>query len=207
MPSMHIVDASPNPYTSVTRELTQAFAQEAEALDPALSVTRRDLGTNPPPHLDIGTIGAFFTPPDQLTPDQVQMSALSMDLIGEFLGADLVVFGVPMHNFGMPSGFKAYVDHVVRPGLTFQLTETGPRGLVEDKRLIVVTARGGYYVSDEMRALDNQESYIRAIFGFIGIDDILFVNCEGCDIDPEARQAAITSSKTRLSEVAQQLAA
>jgi FMN-dependent NADH-azoreductase len=117
-------------------------------------VTVRNLAFNPPPHVGQAFVGALAAPPQQQTPQQADALALSEELIDELAAADLVVMAVPMHNFGIPSTLKAWIDHVVRAGRTFSYTPNGPQGLLKGKRAIVVLATGGIHSSGPTKAFD-----------------------------------------------------
>ena len=190
------VQSSPFGASSVSRQLVDVFCEVLAASD-RVEIVGRDLAAKPTPHLRETTIGAFFTPPDQRTEEQKRELLLSDELIGEFLGADLIVLGVPMHNFGLPSGLKAYIDHIVRVDQTFHYTPEGPQGLVKDKEMLVLTARGGVYEpGSPMHLHDHQEGYLRSIFGFVGIDELSFIHCEGMALD--TRAVSIAKAKERV---------
>ena len=118
----------------------------------------------------------------------------------EFLGADIVVIGAPMYNFGIPSQLKAWIDCLAAPGKTFSYTATGVEGLAGSKKVIVASSRGGFYsASSPMAFMDHQETFLSSFFGFIGITDITFVRAEGVNTGPEQRQRALESA---LAEIA-----
>lgn len=125
-------------------------------------------------------------------------------LIADFLAADVYVLTCPMWNFSIPYALKYYIDCLVQPGYVFQYNEQGyPEGMVHGKKLICITSRGGDYSPDTpINALDFQEPYLRAIFGFIGITDIEFVNVQPMDVTPEMRAAAMSTAADRLGALA-----
>ncbi|HEX9524857.1 MAG TPA: NAD(P)H-dependent oxidoreductase, partial [Reyranella sp.] len=103
---------------------------------------------------------------------------------------DTIVLAVPMYNFSIPSTLKAWVDHVARRGRTFRYTEKGPEGLLRNKKVFVLGARGGVYSKGTPHAaFDFQEPYLRAVFGFLGMTDVTFVHFEGLAMGPEAANA------------------
>ena len=104
--------------------------------------------------------------------------------------ADVIVIGSPMHNFGITSSLKTYLDHVARAGRTFRYTENGPKGLLNGKKVFVLTARGGDYSQLPMSTLDHQEPYLRTILGFVGLDDVDFIHCQGVAMGEEASSKA-----------------
>lgn len=136
-------------------------------------------------------------------PDTPAPDATSADVLEEFLGADIVVIGAPMYNFTIPSQLKAWLDRVIIAGKTFSYSEAGAKGLAGGKKVIVASARGGLYAPGmPMAANDFQETYLRAILGFIGIEDINIVRAEGLAYGPEQREAAMRAALASVSSVA-----
>jgi FMN-dependent NADH-azoreductase len=132
---------------------------------------------------------------------QAQARALSDELIGEVQAADVLVIGVPMYNFGIPSNLKSWFDYVLRAGTTFRYTETGPEGLVKGKQAILVLTRGGIYSEGPMQVLDAQEPHVRAMLNFIGVTDIRYIRAEGLALGPEEREKAMIAAKAEVGEV------
>ncbi len=179
MTNILTLNSSPKTEGSVSRDLIERFVDNWLANDTA-SVVARDVGTTPPPHLDEATIGAFYTPEDARSDAQRARIALSDELVGELEAADVIVIGAPMHNFGIPSGLKAWIDLVARVGRTFKYTENGPEGLLTGKKVYVLTARGGNYSEDSpAHAMDHQVPYLRTVLGFLGLDDVTFIHAQG----------------------------
>jgi FMN-dependent NADH-azoreductase len=124
-----------------------------------------------------------------------------------FLSFDIYLVSTPMWNFGIPYQLKHYIDVLVQAGFCFQFTETGPVGLATGKKMICITSRGSdYSKGSPIEALDFQEPYLRAIFGFIGIEDITFINAQPLDITPEITTAKIQEAKDAAKQLAQSLA-
>src|SRR5579872_2446798 len=119
--------------------------------------------------------------------------------IDRFLSADIYLISTPMWNFSIPYTLKQYIDIIVQPQYLFRYTDQGIEGLVKNKKMIVITSRGGQYNSKETSPLDFQEPYLRAIFGFIGITDITFIKAEPMDqdkvIQKQKIQEAIANAK------------
>lgn len=175
--SILLISSSPNLEGSSSRALAQELAH---SLAGDADVVVRDLGANPPPHLDQETIGAFYTPEADRTAEQNQKLALSDALIDEVFAADAIVIAAPMHNFGITSSLKAWIDQVARVGRTFEPTGQGPKGLVTDRPVHVVTTRGGVYgPGTPFNHLDHLEPYLRRALNFIGLEDISFIYAEG----------------------------
>ena len=159
----------------------------------------RDLAREPIPHLDAERFQAFLAQPDARTPEQTAVVEFSDALIRELREADIVVIGLPMYNFGIPSTLKAYFDHIARAGITFRYTENGPVGLLQGKKVYVLAARGGYYADTP---LDSQTGYMRNFLGFLGMKDVEFVYAEGLNIDESSKQAALADAGQRLAILA-----
>lgn len=193
------VDSSPLADRSVSRKLTAKILAELKARHPEAKVIERDLALSPLPHLSPLTVGALFTPPEQRTATLAEAIRLSDEAVDEVLAADVVVIGAPMHNFGIPSSLKAWIDHIVRAGRTFQYGASGPVGLVSpDKKAIVVSARGGVFSEGPLQAMDYQETYLATILRFIGFSNIAFVRAEGIALGPNAADAAIRSAEDQV---------
>jgi FMN-dependent NADH-azoreductase len=162
-------------------------------------VTVRDLAAQPLPHLTGERFAAFTTPGAQRTAEQARLVAESDALIDELRRADVVVIGLPMYNFGIPSTLKAYFDHIARAGVTFKYTERGPVGLLTGKKAYVIATRGGRYAGTPQ---DLQSAYVRQFLGFVGIDDVEFVYAEGLAYGDETRAAALHDAGTRIQQLA-----
>jgi FMN-dependent NADH-azoreductase len=178
---------------SVSRRLTSRFADEWKENHPEGEVLRRDLSaTTLPPITD--DWAATHLEESKLTPAQRSYLSTSDGLIEELHAADTVVIGAPMYNFSIPSSLKAWIDQVVRMGKTFAYGPNGPQGLLKNKKVVVVTARGGAYEKGSpTEAFDFQEPYLRHILGFVGITDVTFIHAEnqaGAEADTSFAVAA-----------------
>ncbi|MBK7903553.1 MAG: NAD(P)H-dependent oxidoreductase [Proteobacteria bacterium] len=162
-------------------------------------VVVRDLARQPLPHLTAERFTAFGTAPEQRTAGQAHIAAESDALVAELAAADVIVIGLPMYNFGVPSTLKAYFDHVARAGVTFRYTADGPEGLLRDKRALVVATRGGRHAGTPS---DLQSAYVRQFLGFIGITDVEFIYAEGLAMGEESRTAAIAEAGKRIEQLA-----
>ncbi|WP_293099494.1 FMN-dependent NADH-azoreductase [Moorena sp. SIO3I6] len=195
------IDASPRGDRSISRQLSNRFIQTWKSFYPDDTVSYRDLGHNPVPHVDEKWIAAAFCPPEKRTPELVEAIKVSDTLVDEFLAADRYVFGIPMYNFNVPSTFKAYIDQIVRFNRTFTFDEPGQyRGLVpQGKKMLIFTARGGSFSPGTPSAdYDYQEPFLRAIFGVLGITDITFIHAEKLDLGEEARQQSLANARAEL---------
>ncbi|GAB3280021.1 FMN-dependent NADH-azoreductase [Parahaliea aestuarii] len=178
-----------NSSSLVNTRLEQLKSQYPEA-----TVVVRDLAAEPIPHLDSERVGAFFTAAEERSAGQQQIDDFSMALIDELKTADRIVLGLPMYNFGIPSQLKSWIDHVARAGITFRYTENGPEGLVEDKPVTVLAARGGLYAGT---GNDTVTPYIRMFFAFIGITSLDFVYAEGLNMS-EVKEKAMREAEALL---------
>lgn len=185
--------------TRLARMFTDAFVAAA----PGTTVTVRDLVGAPMPHLDGATFAAFGTPPDKRDEAQRQRVVLADTLVQELRDANVVVIGLPMYNFGVPSTLKAWIDHVMRANVTFSYTATGPQGLLPGKKCVIVGARGGSYAGTP---LDVQLPYLKSVLGFMGITDVEVVLAEGM-AQTAKREASIAAADTQVADVARRLAA
>ena len=196
------IDSSPRGDRSISRTLSYEFITSWKDTHPGDTVTYRDLGHHPVPHVDESWIAAAFTPPAARTPELVEAISLSDSLVDELLAADRYVFGVPMYNLSIPSTFKAYIDQIVRAGRTFSVGENGYQGLVDSsKKALIITARGGTFPpGTPAAAYDLQEPYLRTIFGFIGITDITFINADSLNLGDEPRKKSLAAAKDAIAQ-------
>ena len=169
-------------------QLAASFVAGWRASHPGAKVVVRDLSAPPIPHLDAERFAAFLAQPEQRTAAQRAVVAYSDALIDELRAADVIVLGLPMYNFGVPSTLKAYFDHIARAGVTFRYTAQGPVGLLTGKQAYVLAARGGLYAGTTR---DTQTGYVRDFLNFLGIDDVEFVYAEGLAINPSSKEAAL----------------
>ena len=152
----------------------------------------RDLARDPVPHLDAERFGAFLAEDEARDAKQKSVVAYSDRLIDELRRADVIVIGLPMYNFGVPSMLKAYFDHIARAGVTFRYTEKGAVGLLTGKKTYVFAARGGRYAGTPS---DTQTGYVRQFLAFLGIEDVEFVYAEGLAIGEASKQTALTQAR------------
>jgi FMN-dependent NADH-azoreductase len=192
MKLLHI-DSSALGNHSVSRELTADIVAQFKHARPDTRIRYRDLAAQPLPHW---SPVADASDPDTLLGHQV------MD---EFLAAEVIVLGAPMYNFGIPSQLKAWIDRVMVAGRTFRYTAEGPQGLAGGRKVIVAATYGGQHPVESGRNF--VEPYLRQVFGFIGIDDIEFIDAEGLNISPEQRTVALETAQQRIDAIALPLAA
>lgn len=200
MPHILHIDASPRGDRSISRTLAKQFISDWQAAHPGDIITYRDIGHHPVPFVTEAWIAGAYTSPEQHSPESVAAMRISDELVDEFLAADRYVFSVPMYNFSIPANFKAYLDQIVRVGRTFSVEADGSyKGLVQGKKLLIITARGGSYPKDTPYfAYDMQEPYLRLIFGFMGITDVEVIHADNLMGGDDARQQSLTAAKTAI---------
>ena len=183
--------------TRVAGKLAQKLASR-----PGSNLTVRDLTRPPLPHIDDSFAVARNTPLELLTSAQKSALSLSDDLLAELFAADTLIIAAGMINFGIPSSLKAYIDYVVRPGVTFRYANNAPEGLVRGKKVYLVVARGGIYSRGAMEAFNFQDTYLKAVLGFMGITDVEVIAMEGIGFGPDAAETAVTAALARVDAIA-----
>lgn len=192
MKLLHIDSSVLGPH-SVSRQVSAAIVDRLRQTTPGLDVTYRDLTQTPLAHLSGSHLAAAqgAPAPAELVPDL----AASAAVLDEFLGADVVVVGAPMYNFTIPSQLKAWIDRILVVGKTFKYGAAGPEGLAGGKRVIVAISRGGYYgAGSPAAALEHLESYLRGVFGFMGIQNAEFIIADGIQVGPDHREKALAGA-------------
>ena len=185
---------------SVSRQLTAQIVASWRAAHPATVVSYLDLAVDTPSHLSAESLG-FRLPAGaaELSDAQQRENAVSEALVLQFLAADVVVMGAPLYNFSIPTQLKAWIDRVAQVGRTFTYTEKGPVGLAGGKTIIVASTRGGVYsTSDAGNAMEHQESYLKTVFGFLGVTDVRFVRAEGLAMGEAAKTAALDAAQVEI---------
>jgi FMN-dependent NADH-azoreductase len=175
--------------------LAARFVDQWRVANPGATVVLRDLARDPVPHLDAARFGAFLAKDQARDAAQKEVVAYSDMLIAELKRADVIVLGLPMYNFGVPSTLKAYFDHVARAGVSFRYTENGPVGLLTGKQAYVFAARGGKYAGT---AGDTETGYVRMFLGFLGITDVEFVYAEGLAIGEASKENALARAQSAI---------
>lgn len=179
--------------------LADAITARLKALHPDAAVELRDLATQPHPVLDGESLAALFTPADQRTAAQCARAALDDALIAQVQGADAIVLGVPMYNFGVTVQFKSWIDAIAKAGVTFRYTATGPEGLLKGKKVYVALARGGVYRDT---AIDAQVPYLKTVLGFLGMTDVTFIYAEGLAMGTEGADKAFAAAQAQIDALA-----
>ena len=194
------LNASINNSNGQSSQLANQFVAGFRETHPETKIIVRDVAAaEAVPHLDAERFGAFITKPEERSNAQHAVVAYSDALIAELQQADVIVLGLPMYNFGVPSQLKAYFDHIARAGLTFRYTDKGPEGLLAGKKVYVFAARGGLYAGTPM---DTQTSYVRDFLRFLGMTDVEFVYAEGLAISPQSKEAGLARAVAEIARLA-----
>lgn len=192
MKLLHIDSSVLGPH-SVSRQVSAAVVDRLRQATPSVDLVYRDLTQTPLAHLSGSHLAAAqgVPAPTELAADLAAGAAV----LNEFLDADIVVIGAPMYNFTIPSQLKAWIDRILVAGKTFKYDANGPQGLAGDKRVIVAISRGGYYGADTPAALgEHLETYLRWVFGFIGITNPEFIFADGIQVGPDHREKALAGA-------------
>jgi len=195
MKNILMIEVSPRGKDSASRTVSNKLAERLADLYPNARILRHDLAAEHLPHLDGNTLRAISTR-DPVEEESLRgLTHYSDQLTNELLESDLLVMATPMWNFGIPSALKAWIDLVVRPGRTFQYSDSGVLGLAKNKKAILVLASGGVFTEGPWRSWDFVEPYLRQILAFIGIVDIQTVRIEGMNIPPLAATAVLRANE------------
>lgn len=194
------IDSSILGGNSVSRQLTTQIVDSWRASQPALQVSYLDLAVDTPSHLSAESLGFRMPSGTALSDVQQRENAISEALVAQFLAADVIVIGAPLYNFTVPTQLKAWIDRIAQAGRTFTYTDKGPVGLAGGKTVIVALTRGGVYSTSEAgNAMEHQESYLKTLFGFLGITDLRFVRAEGLAMGDNAKTAALAAAGVEIS--------
>jgi FMN-dependent NADH-azoreductase len=192
MKLLHIDSSVLGPH-SVSRQVSAAIVERLRKTTPRLEVVYRDLGSTPLAHLS----GSYLAAAQGAAPEPAlqQDLAAGQAVMEEFLAADIVVLGAPMYNFTIPSQLKAWIDRIVIAGKTFKYGPQGAEGLAGNKRAIVAISRGGFYGPGTPAAVgEHLETYLRWVFGFMGVTNLEFISADGVQVGPEYREKALTGA-------------
>lgn len=194
------INASINHDSGQSSQLAKQFVEAFQVRHPEANIVVRNVAAGDSvPHLNAERFGAFITQSENRSAAQHAVVAYSDSLIDELRRADVIVLGLPMYNFGVPSQLKAYFDHVARAGVTFKYTEKGPLGLLTGKKVYVFAARGGLYAGTPM---DTQTNYVRDFLRFLGITDVEFVYAEGLAISAQSKEAGLAKAAAEIGRLA-----
>ena len=187
---------------SVSRTLSSATTEHLIKANPQLRVTYRDLAATPIPHLSGAYLAAGATPDAERDGALASDLAIGSQVLQEFLDADVVVIGVAFYNFTISTQLKAWIDRIAVAGKTFSYSEKGPQGLCAGKRVILTISRGGFYgAGTPFEALEHAESYLKAVFAFLGVTNIEVVAAEGVNLGPDQREKSLSAALGAVNEL------
>lgn len=195
MTNILVIRSAATGAASVSNQLVDAYL----AAHPGDHVVERDLDRDPVPHVSSASLAGI----GRQAPEGeafAEARALQDELIGELFAADVIVIGLPLYNFGMPSTLKAWFDYVARAGTTFQYTAAGPEGLVKGKRAIIAHSRAGAY--DDAQGFPFAVAHVKALLGFMGITDVEVITAQGLIAGPEAAATALSEARQRIAALA-----
>jgi FMN-dependent NADH-azoreductase len=178
---LHII-SSPRGSESISIKLGNQIIEKLKASYPGSTVTERNLVKEQFPVLEEAHLTSFFTPVEQRTPEGAEAARHSEEAIAQLMDADIIVIGAPLYNFSIHASLKAWIDHVVRAGITFKYDENGPEGLIKNKKVYVAMSSGGIYTEGPMQSYDHAVPYLKTILGFVGLTDIEVIRVEGLSI-------------------------
>jgi len=194
--------SSINGQASFSEKLAGVILENLQKAYPGCEVHTHDLSQKPYHHMSGVQFGAYNTPADKRTEEQQKALVHSDKATKELLESDIIVIGVPMYNFGIPSSLKAWIDHIARAGVTFSYSAEGvPTGLVTGKKVYLAIASGGVYSEGFMKAYDFTENYLRAVLGFLGMTDVTAFRIEGM-FAPGAMDTAVSKALNAVNEFA-----
>jgi FMN-dependent NADH-azoreductase len=188
-----VFDAQEN--QGVSSQLGDALVSRLQQDDTQRVLLTRDFSKAPVPYFDNAWLQALSTPPSERSQEQAEKVAYSDALIAEIQNADTIVIGVPMYNFAIPAALKSWTDHIARAGVTFRYTDTGPIGLLVDKKVYVVLSTGGQHqegVTDFLRP------YLRTYFGFLGMTDLEFIVADGLNMGEASRKEGLRKASVQI---------
>ena len=202
------IDASPRGERSHSRKITREFVETWKQFHPQDRVIYRDIGRNPIPHVTEAWIAAAFTPEEKRSPEMWSALRLSDELVDELLAADIYVMGLPMYNWSVTSGFKAYIDNIVRIDRTWAyIPEENPefpyKPLVHNKKMFVIASRGdgGFAPGERNHQRDFQIPVIKEVFGMLGVTDITFITVENDEYGGQKLADSLDAARSKISEL------
>jgi FMN-dependent NADH-azoreductase len=198
MKVLHI-DSSVRDGRSVSKKLSSFFIEQLKNNISPIQVDYLDLAQFTPRHPTALFIRANYTPEHERTQEMIAELQESETLVDRMHDAETYIIGMPMYNFSIPSVFKAFIDNIVRINRTFKMNGHDIEGLLKDKRAIVINTRGVDFNGGNMEHMDQLKPYLKAIFAFIGITDLSFIDVSPVQFsDTAAREHAIDKAMVEI---------
>lgn len=192
MKILHLI-SSPRKDASFSIKLGNQVIERLLKKHPGSIVTTHNLTETPFPHMEEVHLQSFFTQPGMRTPELAEAVKHSDEAIQELMDANIIVIGVPMYNFSIHSTLKAWLDHVMRAGITFTYSAAGVEGLIKNKKVYLAVSTGGIYSEGPMKEYDFTEPYLVKVLNFIGIMDITTYRVEGVNL-PDIKENALETA-------------
>jgi FMN-dependent NADH-azoreductase len=206
MKNILLILGSPRGRASYSQQIGRRIVDDLKSRYPSAKVVVRNLTKEPLPEVSDAFVTGRLLAHDKRSVAETEALAQSDIMVAELMAADVVVLATPMHNFGISASVKAWIDQIVRPGVTFSYSDKGPMGLVRGKKAVLVLARGGIYAEGAMKPYDFQEPYLRTVLGFIGMTDVEVIRIEGVAMGDDAVRNAVTSAKAQADDVVRVIA-
>lgn len=201
---LHII-ATPREKESRTLRVSSVFMKAFKEKYPDCAVEELHLYREQLPPLTVKRLDGKYMllSGKELSPELKEAWREIVTHIERFLRADYYLISAPMWNFSIPYFLKHYIDIIIQPKYLFRYAEKGVEGLAKNKKMVVITSRGGDYSGAKERQYDLEEPYLSRVFGFVGIRDITFINAQPMD----AAGADVQESKIReAQEIAKEVA-
>jgi len=193
------IDASAQTQGSHSKQAADHFQAQWTAQSKMHHVDKIDLATTQVPHITEKVIEAMYT--REKSEQQHALLAQSNQFIAQIKSADALLISTPMYNFGVPSSLKAFFDSVARVGETFVYTDTGPKGLLENKKAYLIISSGGDYRAEPLNAMNHVDTYLKTILGFIGIQDVEYIHLPNMARGEEAVSLGMTEAKSEIQRI------
>jgi FMN-dependent NADH-azoreductase len=207
MSTILLVTSSPRGTASYSNRVGTALAQKLIAAKPGSTLVTRDLVHAPAPQIDEAFLAALWAPEADRSADQKALVGQADALIAELIAADVVIVCAAMINFGIPIALKAWIDSVLRAGITFRYTDKGAEGLLSGKKVYIVSAKGGIYAEGPNKANNFLDPHLKALFAFIGLTDVETISIEGVAYGPEMAEKALAQALDQAEQLAGRIAA
>lgn len=197
-----IIKSSPTADHSVSNSMADYLAAQLNDKSQRYDFKIRDLAKTPAPIYDSEILQAFYTPAEQLTDKQLEIVSPSLEYIEELNTADIIVIASPMHNFGITTLLKSYIDQICRIGMTFKYHAHGPEGLIKGKQAVIISSAGGNFRTETEKHKDFQTPYLNHVLNFIGIEDVNTVYVHGMGLGEEAAAMSTKQAQQNLASLA-----
>lgn len=201
MSNILLVTSSPRGAASLSTKVGTELAEKLKTSLPGGRIVKRDLVSNPLPHIEPDYASGIYTPPEARTPHQADLVNVSDAAVDELLAADHIVLATGLINFSISSTLKSWVDHISRSGRTFAYRADGPKGLVTGKKVYLVVASGGIYSEGPAAVMDFAVPYLKSVLAFNGMTDVEVIRVEGTGMGEDAIKAALTKAERQIEAI------